>query len=94
MYCLNRPFRRRRVRVVFDGQLSGEYLCEVDLDSGADCEEQLAMGGGQFYTGRCAHGRDQTVIGKQDDIGQARRIPDVLRAEVKPRLLDHTVGEV
>jgi len=29
-----------------------------------------------------------------DDIGHARWIPDVLRAEVKPRLLDHTVGQV
>src|SRR5262245_24614550 len=53
MNCLNRPFRRRAVRVVLDGQLSGEYLGEVDLDSGADCEEQFAVGGGQFHTGRC-----------------------------------------
>ena len=74
--------------------LPGEDLGEVDLDTGADREVQLAVGTGQFQIGRCTHGRDQSVVGKQDDIGHARWIPDVLRAEVKPRLLDHTVGEV
>ena len=50
--------------------------------------------GGQFHIGRRTHGRDQTVIGKHDDIGQAGWIPDVLRAEVKQGLLDHAVGQV
>src|SRR5690348_16945849 len=93
-YRLNRGFRLRPVRVVLDGQPSGEDLSEVDLDTGADGEEQFTVGAGQLDVGRCPHGRNQPVIGKQDDVGQARRVPDVLRAEMKPRLLDHTVGEV
>src|SRR3954451_15441734 len=93
-YCLNRPLRRRPVRVVLDAQLSGEYLGEVDLDSGANGEIQLTVGADYLHIWRRPYGRDQTVIGKQDDIGQARRIADVLRAEVKSRLLDHALGEV
>src|SRR5918997_1517006 len=51
-YCLNRPFRRGPVRVVLNAQLSGEYLGEVDLDSGANSEEQLAVGADYFHIGR------------------------------------------
>src|SRR5712675_1643586 len=80
-YCLDRLFRRRPMRVVLDVQLTGEDLGEVDLDTGADGEIQLAVSADHFQIRRCTHGRDQTVVRNQDDIGQARGIADVLRAE-------------
>src|SRR6185295_10396044 len=93
-YCLNRFFRRRPMRVVLDVQLTGEDLGEVDLDTGLDGKVQLAVRPDHFQIGRRTHRRNQTVVGDQDDIGQPRGISDVLRAEVQPRLLDNSIGEV
>ena len=92
---LDRLLRLRPMRVVLDVELLGVDLGEVDLDSGADREVQLAVRGGHVpRPGGVRTGGTKPLSDNKTTSGMPGAIADILRAEMKPGLLDHTFVQV